>query len=450
MDNTTAYLVDYAMDIAYERLSQASIEASKARVLDTLGCAFGAYRGETSMAARDFAHNHSGKWAASVLGSAQRTTADMAAFANGVMMRYLDMNDMYRDKSGGHPSDVIAAILAVGEAVHADGRSFIAAVAIGYEIYCSFCESVDINTKGWDQPVYGVLAAAIACGKLFGLSRDQMSHAVSLALVPNMALMQTRRGELSSWKGCAAANASRNGVFAALLAHGGFTGPGEIFEGRNGLWHIVGKFDWGPLDATKSPDRVTNTHLKCFPLGYHGQSAAWAALEIRDRIPIDQIAEIKIETYREAVDMMGSDPSKWTPKTRETADHSLPYVVATVLLDGDIGDESFSAEKLKDERTLGVMSKIHVFEDTALSAQYPEASPCRLSIRTTEGRVVDVCVQYPKGHARNALDRAGIESKFRKMSRSCIDETRATAIIDRIATLDRASDVGDLLKLAVF
>ena len=447
MDKTTAYLVDYAMAIDYSLLCPSTIAACKARFLDTLGCAFGAYHAPTSVAARGLAHEYSGTQRASILGSPQPTTPEMAAFANGVMLRFLDMNDMYRDQSGGHPSDVIAAVLAMAETVQADGARFIAAIALAYEIFCSFCDSTDINSKGWDQPVYGVIASAIACGKLLNLSRAQMGDAVSLALAPNMTLMQTRRGELSSWKGCAAANGSKNAVFAALLAHKGFTGPADVFEGRDGLWRIVGKFDWAPLDAQAGPERITRTHLKCFAIGYHGQSAAWAALELRERVSIDEIEQILIETYRPAVDMMGTDASRWSPKTRETADHSLPYVVATVLLDGAIGDASFSAKKLSDVRALDLMRRTQVAEVPALSAQYPEGAPCRITVRTRSGEVVPVFVRYPRGHIRNPLDQSGIEAKFRQSSRTCLDESQAGLIISEISALEGAVDLGNLLKL---
>ena len=447
MDKTTAYLVDYAIGLTYSRLSPSTIEACKSRLLDTLGCAFGAYRAPLSAAARELAHEYSGSRKASVLGSAQPTTPEMAAFANGVMMRFLDMNDMYREKSGGHPSDVLAAVLAMAEAVHADGPAFITAAALAYEIFCSFCDSIDINSKGWDQPVYGAIASAIACGKLLGLTREQMGDAVSLALAPNMTLMQTRRGELSSWKGCAAANGSRNAVFAALLAHKGFTGPSDVFEGRDGLWRAVGKFDWAPLDARASPERITRTHLKCFAIGYHGQSAAWAAQDLRGRVAVDDIEEIKIEIYQSAVDMMGTDASRWEPKTRETADHSLPYVVATVLLDGAIGDKSFTAEKLSDLRKLDLMRRTRVTEDLALSAQYPEAAPCRITARTKRGENVEVSVRYPKGHTGNPLDQAGIEDKFRASSGTCFEGSEMAAIVSHIGSLERSADIGDLLKL---
>lgn len=447
MDKTTAKLVDYALDTGYADLAPAVVHACKMRLLDTLGCAVGAYDAPVAQSARALAYRYSGTPAATVLGSAQTTSAEMAAFANGVMLRFLDISDMYRVKSGGHPSDVIAPILAVAESVHADGRATLAAIAVAYEIYCGFCDAIDINSKGWDQPVYGVLAAVLAVGKLCGLSRVQMGDAVALALAPNMALIQTRRGELSHWKGCAAANASRNAVFAAALAGDGFTGPTAIFEGRAGVWDAVGKFEWPDFGA--SPSRVCRTHLKTFPVCYHGQSAVFAALELRGKVRLDDASEIRIEAYRKSVEEMGSDASRWAPATHETADHSLPYVVATALLDGTIGYASFAPEKLTDPRAARLMRMTKVVESPELSARYPVSAPCRLSITSRNGEVVTAHVASPNGHADNPLSEAQIEAKFMTLSRDFCDAVHGRAIVSAISSFEHSADAAEILRLFV-
>jgi 2-methylcitrate dehydratase len=246
MDSTTARLVDFALGMEFSSLPSETVHECKRRLIDTFACAIGAYDEPLSCMARAVARRQTGNPSASVWGCSWTTTPEAAAFANGVMLRLDDISDNYRVKSGGHPSDVIAGILAVGEAVHADGRSVINAITLAYDVYCSFCESYDFNSKGWDQPVYGVVACVLGAGRLLALSREQMGHAVALALAPNLALFQTRCGNLSSWKGCAGANASRNAVFAAFLAKDGFTGPHEVFEGKCGLWDVAGKFVWNP------------------------------------------------------------------------------------------------------------------------------------------------------------------------------------------------------------
>jgi 2-methylcitrate dehydratase len=229
MDATTERLIDYAMSVGYPDLPPSTVEACKRRMLDTLGCVAAAYDHPVSIAARKLAEAYAMDRPATVLGGRTQTAPEMAAFANGVMLRVLDLNDMYRLRSGGHPSDIIAAALAAAELGSRDGKSLVAAIATGYEVYCSCCDGFDLNSRGWDQPVYGVVAAFLAAGKLLGLDRRQLGHGLALALVPNMALFATRQGELSSWKGCAAANHRTHApeVLSDLLprAIGGVGGP---------------------------------------------------------------------------------------------------------------------------------------------------------------------------------------------------------------------------------
>ncbi|HSQ02853.1 MAG TPA: MmgE/PrpD family protein, partial [Burkholderiales bacterium] len=413
MDATTARFVEFALRSEFGDLSGDVVHECKRRLVDTFGCAMGAWHEPLSRMARAVARRYSGNPEASVWGCTRRTSPDAAAFANGVMLRYLDLSDTYVVKSNGHPSDVIAAIVAVGEAVRADGASLINAMSLAYDVYCSFIESVDINSKGWDQPVYAVLASVLGAGKLLHLDAEQMGNAVSLALVPNMALEQTRRGELSSWKGCAGANAARNAVFAAFLAQDGFTGPPAVFEGRSGLWDIVGRFDCDLPVSSGSAHRVASTHIKGLPVCYHGQSAAWAALRLAARVRADDIQAIHVVTYRQAVEFMGSDPARWAPRTRETADHSLPYVVAVALLDGEITNSSFAQERLADASLVRIMGKVEVTERPDLSSSYPACTPCRLTVRLRSGDTLTAEVKYPQGHSGNPIDDAGLEKKFR-------------------------------------
>lgn len=442
MDATTARLVDGTLAARFDTLPPEIVAACKMRLLDSLACAAAAYRHPLSIAARELAGRYRCEEGATVLGSGTRVAPEMAAFANGVMVRVLDLSDMYRTKSGGHPSDVIAAVLAAAEMGARDGRSLVTAIAVAYEAYCSGCDAVDFNSKGWDQPVYGVIAAALAGGKLLGLDRDRLGHALSLALMPNMAMYQTRHGELSSWKGCAGANASRNGLFATFLAQAGFTGPEAPVEGKHGLWDAVGGFEWPHMTA--GCERIVQTHIKCFPICYHGQSAVWAALTIRDRAAMESIEEIRIDTYRTAFDLMAGAPSRWSPATAETADHSLPYVVARALLDGKIGEDAFRPEALRDPRAHELMTRTKVHEDAGLTARYPASSPCRVTVRCANGQELRAEVEFPKGHARSPMTVAEIESKARALLQHCMSSSQAQDLIETVHRLDRLDDVAEI------
>ena len=445
MDATTERLVDYTMGVRYEDLPAKKVTAVKQRVLDTLGCVAGAYDHPVSVSARCLAQRYSMDTAATILGGPGGVAPEMAAFANSTMLRLLDLSDTYRVQSGGHPSDILGAIFAAAELGDGDGKSLITAVAVGYEIYCSCCDAADLNGKGWDQPVYGVVASALAAGKLMGLDRDQIGHAVAMAITPNLATLQTRSGELSNWKGCAGANAARNGLFAAILAQEGFSGPDQPIEGKFGLWDMVAKFEW-PLEVGQPPYRIANSHVKCFPVCYHGQTAVWAALEMRDRFDLDDIEEVKIDTYAVAKGMMADAPSRWAPQTPETADHSLPYVVSLALRDGGIGLDAYDDEKLFDPGLADLMQRISVDASEDLTAAYPRTSPSRITVRLKDGSETQNALTYPKGHNQAPLSDAEIASKFRGLFSAYRDEARADAMISLISDLDNVPDVTTIFE----
>lgn len=446
MDKATGRLVDFALAFSSGDLPEPTIHECKRRIVDTLGCAFGAYDDDVSRMARKLASSNAGMPGATVWGSASTTSQESAAFANGTMSRALDLCDTYLGKSGGHPSDAIAGIMAVAEAAGANGMAVIRAVTLAYEVYCSFADSVDLNAKGWDHPLYGAVACALGAASLLRLSREQLGHAVSLSIIPNLPLYQTRQGMPSNWRGCAAAHATRNAVFAAMLAREGFEGPGEAFEGKNGLWRATGEFEW-QFAPPGSPHKITRTHLKRFPVCHHGQSAAWAAIQASGKVEKSEITEIEVATFRQAVVAMGSDPSRWAPATREAADHSLPFVVATGLLHGGITLHSYADERLADEGVAALMRKTRVLEDAGLSAQYPEASACRLVIRTKSQVPLVVDVKNAKGHANDPMDDAEVVTKFMELFSEYGDAQHAGAILDVLWKLEQSPDIRQLAHL---
>jgi len=450
MDKTTQKLVDYAMAAQFDDLSAATVHECKRRIIDTFACVVGAYDEPLSRMARAVAERSRGaEPAARVWGCRWQTSAEAAAFANGVMLRFLDLSDMYRVRSGGHPSDVISAIWAVAESEQLDGRAVINGVTLAYDVYCSFCDVVDINSKGWDQPVYGILGSVLGAGRLLQLNAEQMGNAVALALAPNMALVQSRRGELSAWKGCAGANAARNAVFAALLARDGFTGPSEVFEGKGGLWDIVGKFDWDIAPPANGLHHVGRTHMKCFPVCYHAQSAAQAAIEMRPKLHNLAMEGIRIDTYEKAFQMLGNHPSRWAPATRETADHSLPYVVAIALLDGKVTPESFVPERLSDPVVLSLMKKITVHEKAEYSAHAPESSYCRIQVDTNSGSPLVTEIRYPHGHVQSVMSDAELDGKFRGMFSGYGNDRQCEEVLQMLWRLENVGNIDEVSQRMV-
>jgi len=444
-DGTTQRLLSFYERACYDTLPAETVHECKRRLLDTFACALGAFDEPVSRMSRAIAARVRGDDEATVWGSATRTTPDAAAFANGVMTRLLDISDTYLGKSRGHPSDMNSGLIAVAETLRADGKSLINAVVLAYDVYCSFCDSVDLNSRGWDQPVYSIMGCVLGIAKLMDLTPGQTGHALSLALAPNMALAQSRRGDLSTWKGCAGPNASRNAVFAAMLAKEGFTGPTAVFEGDGGLWQATGgQFEWM---LPEGHHMIGATHIKGLPVCYHGQTSVWAALELRERVDPERIEAIEIDTYAAGVMMMGADASRWAPTTHETADHSLPYCVSVALLDGEITGESFADTRLRDPQIAALMQKVKVREDKALSARYPEGAPGRVTIRTASGDTHVKELTYPRGHAKSPMSDGDVERKFRSMAGSRLSQAQCDAVVKTVWELERSPDIArDLVK----
>jgi 2-methylcitrate dehydratase len=443
-------LADYASSLEYKDLPADVIHEVKRRLIDSLGCALSAYKSPPGQIAREIAGTVKSTYSATVLGGEDDTTPDLATFANGVLVRYLDYNDTYLSKEPAHPSDNIPAALSVAEAEKAHGKALTTAIVLGYEVQCRLCDAATLRAKGWDHVAYVSISSALVASKLMDLDRERMGNAISLSIAPNIALRQTRVGELSMWKGCAAANAARNGVFAALLARGGMTGPTNVFEGDKGFFNqVTGPFDL-EIDAFGGGEnlfKILDTYIKNYPSEYHSQAVVQACLELKKEVGVEDIEEIAIETYDAAVDIIAGDDSKWVPETRETADHSLPYCAAVALIDGRVGLGQFSDERIKDPELKKLISKVKVKRNPEHTRLYPEALPCLVEIRTRDGKRRSRTVTYPKGHPKNPLTDIEVEEKFEGLSGGLIKASRLKEIKDILWNLENLRNIRTLMRL---
>jgi 2-methylcitrate dehydratase len=437
----------FAYELDYAKLPEETRHEAKRRLIDSLGCAMGAYLAEPSKIARRIAHSvHGG---ATVIGTFHQTSPELAAFANGVLFRYLDYNDTYLSKEPAHPSDNIAALLAVGELADCSGEDLITAIVASYEVQCRLCDAFSIRSKGWDHVTYGSFSTVAGCGMLLGFQPEQYVHAFGLAGVPNNAMRQTRVGELSMWKGCAFANASRNGVFASLLASGGMTGPAPVFEGEMGFFKQVSHepFEVAPLGGDGY--MINRTYIKKYPAEYHSQSAIDAALELRPQIKDpSQIDSILIETFDAAVEIIGGEPEKWRPQSRETADHSLPYCTVVGLVDGEVTQDSFAPARFTDDRLLQIVAKVKVKADPELNAMYPEKGiPNRVTVTLKNGEKLVSEVAAPRGHALNPMTDQEVTAKFLSMATKVLGPAEVDEALERLWSLENERDLTDLLAL---
>jgi 2-methylcitrate dehydratase len=414
MKTTLAHqLADYACALRFGNLSKEVVHEVKRRVIDSLGCALGAWKEKPFVIARRVAADFSAKHGSTIFGTDHKAPPDWAAFANGCGIRYFDFNDTYLSKEPAHPSDNISAALAVAESVASGGHELIIAIALAYEVQCRLCDAASIRARGWDQ-----------------------------------AMRQARAGELSHWKGVAFATAARHGVFSALLARDGMTGPAPIFEGEMGFEKQLGVSLGNVGDKFRgAPTMILKTSIKYWPAEYHSQSAIEAALFLRSQIDdLSKIKSVVIESHDAAVDIIGSEPEKWKPKTRETADHSLPYITAIALIDGEVTDRQFEPERFKDPAVWKFLQNVKVERNAELSGMYADAVGNIVHVDLADGRRLTKRVDYPLGNAKNRLKDSAVEGKFLGLVEPIIGETRARKIIELVWKLDEAKNVGGLMQ----
>ena len=459
MTKTLAHqLAAYTCSLQFEDLSKEVVHEVKRRVIDSIGCALGAWNEEPCVIARSVALEFSAKAGSTIIGTNHKAPPDWAAFATGCCIRYFDYNDTYLSKEPAHPSDNISAAVAIAESLGANGRELITAIALAYDVQCRFCDAASIRARGWDHVTYGAFSTALASARLMKLDPEKTRHAVNITGVACAAFRQARVGELSHWKGVAFANAARHGVYSALLARAGMTGPAPIFEGQMGfekelgvsLGNVGEKFVKQP--NAKAPEEGTaamilKTSIKYWPAEYHSQSAIEAALFLRKEIgDLSQIQSVRIESHDASVDIIGSEPEKWKPETRETADHSLPYITAIALIDGEVTDRQFQPARFMDPKIWKFLENVTVQRNDELSSLYAKAVANIVHVTLKDGRTLTKRVDYPLGNAFNPLSDKQLEGKFNALVVPALGEAGAKKIVDLVWKLDEAKNVDELMS----
>ena len=283
---------------------------------------------------------------------------------------------------------------------------------------------------------------------MLGLSRAQMANAVAIAATANVPTRQTRAGELAMWKGCATAVAAKAGLFAAQLAREGMTGPTAAFEGRHGLWEqVTGPFELGTLGGRDTPFAIERTNFKFVATEYHAQAPIAIALRLRAKVSVEEIEAIDVRIYAMAHSEIGSEPAKWDPRTRETADHSLPYMLAVALRDGRVTPASFEPARYLDPSLRPLMNRIRVAEHPEFTRRFPQELVSEIEVITRSGQRLTERAEYPKGHVRNPMTDDDLDAKFRDLSAHLLGPAQTEAALSALWRLEEADRIGSVLDL---
>jgi 2-methylcitrate dehydratase len=413
-------LARFVAGASFDRLSADALEQLKIRVLDTLGVAIGALDAEPIIAIRTLVDDLGGTPQATMIGGG-KTSIDRAAFVNVALSRYLDFMDAYLAKGEtGHPSDNLGAVLAASESVDGTGAEFLTALAVAYQVQARLSDVAPVRAHGFDHTVQGAYASAAAVAKALRLTEAQTANAIAISGTANNALRVTRTGNLSNWKGLAYPNTAKEGTFAALLASRGITGPELVFEGNKGFKEsIAGPFeiDWSKEDL----ERVRMTIVKKHNAEIHSQSALDAALDIRSQLISDpagfdatRIRKVRLRTFGVAYSIIGGgeEGDKHSIRTKEEADHSLPYLLAAALLDGEVNPAQFAPERIVADDIQRLLAVVEVVPDDGFSARFPAEMPADLEVTLTDGTVLRSVQSSYEGFHTNPMSWDVARAKF--------------------------------------
>jgi 2-methylcitrate dehydratase len=456
MDDTTARLAGWTAGLSRDHLTDAALHAARRSLVDSVGCAYGAWSEPAMAALRDVAATCSSTTPATVLGTGVRSTPELAAFANGSMIRYLDFSDDYFGGAGTigpHPSDNLGGVLAAAETVHADGVDLLMGLVAAYEVVGQVVDRIRLpeGKRHWDYTTLHAMGSSMGAGRVLGLDGAQLAHALGIATVANLSLQQSRFGTISDWKGLAGPDASSRGLYAARLAGHGITGPDEPFDGRSGLHALLGTaLPLGELGGEGRPFRIEGTFFKCLPVRYNSQTPIWAAVELGERLterglgPSD-VARLQVDLVSRYVTTREESPQSWDPRTPGTADHSFGYLVAAAVVDGEVTRRTLTAERFRDPVILDLLSRVDMSPDEAFTAAFPGSLRSRVTAELVGGGSLVVEHADPKGTPANPMSDDELGAKFLDQSAAVLSEARAREVLDRLWHVEEVEDVGELM-----
>jgi len=453
MTSLTRKMADFTLALKFEDIPEAAVKEAKRFLLDSVGCALAAVRNEDMAAMYRFIDQLGGTPESTLIGTGTRTNAPNAALMNSLLVRALDYNDIYWEQDPSHPSDIIFGAISPAEALGRGGRETLAAMVIAYELEMRWCLACfpGVREVGWHHATLTQFVSPFVAGRIYGLDADQLVAAAGIAGSSHFTLGGVVAGHLTNMKNTADPLATQAGVLAAMMAREGYEGPVEVIEGKEGFQHVIHNVELKPeilLDGLGERFLITDCGYKAFPteaLTHQPMSAVQTIMK-ENGLTAEEVAKIHIRTTARGADIL-SDPSKYDPQTKETADHSLPYCLAAVAADGGVYPNSFEQEKLFDPRIRRLLGLIEVVADEEIDALFPGTKRAVATIDTTDGRQFTATVDHAKGSPQNPLTDDELVTKFRANASGVMSAARQDEIIAATWGFDGIEDVGGYMGL---
>ena len=451
-ETITAKMSRWAARLEYKQLSQEAVYQAKRFLLDSVGCALGGYQQHDVIIALEVLGEIAGRGPATVIGTGKKIDVVSASLANALMIRCMDYNDIYWKQDPSHPSDIFPAAIACCERANSDGKELIVGFVLGHEFEMRLCEAAfpGIRERGWHHATLTAFVSPIVAGRALRLPWEQIQHAIGISASRHCTMGAVTAGKLTMMKNTVDPMATQSGVLAALLAEKGYSGPEHVIDGKEGLAHCYGpewKFNL-LTDGLGDSWRITQCGMKFFPteaLTHAPISAVLDLVKSNDLRP-QNVEKIEIRSLARAADIL-SDPSKYDPRTKETADHSLPYVIAAALADRQVTPAQFEMKKIMDPTIRAQLKKVEVVADPEIEKVFPALQRVIVNITTTDGRSYSKQLDYPKGDPRNPLSDAEIEEKFSALADGVLSKGAQKKLVDAIWNLERVGSVSKLMAL---
>ena len=443
---------EFAAGVRFEDLSSDALYQAKRFLLDSIGCALGGYQQHDVRIALEVLDETAGHGNATVIGNGKRIDPVSAALANALMIRCMDYNDIYWKQDPSHPSDIFPAAIAACERVGSDTHELIVGLVLGHEFEMRLCEAAfpGIRERGWHHATLTAFVSPIVAGRMLHLDAKQIQHAIGISASARATLGAVTAGKLTMMKNTVDPMATQSGMLAALLAEKGYTGPEHVLDGKEGLAHCLGP-EWKLrvlTDGLGESWRITQCGMKPFPteaLTHTPISAVLALVKDHD-LRHDEIARVHIRTTARGADIL-SDPSKYDPHTKETADHSLPYVIAAAIAERQVTPAQFTPEKIMHPVIRDQLRKVVVTADPEIEKVFPELQRVIVRIHTIDGREFMQQLDYPKGDPRNPLSDSELEEKFEALAGPVLSHEACRNAIHAIWNLEKQRSVSGLMRL---
>jgi len=442
-------LAKYAARASFTDLSAQSRQQFPVHILDSLGCCIAALGAGPIEACRAQVADFGGDGPCPLIGGGKANPI-YAAFWHTALVRYVDfMDNFLAPTETCHTADNFGVALTIAEYVGSSGRDLMLAVALAYTVQSRFVDHANFMTRGFDHTAQLAFSLNAAAGRLLGLSEPQIANAIAMAAVSDASFAVVRAKPLSQWKGLASAQSALAAMNTLFLARRGVEGPLQVIEGVNGidnLLHMQIRIDWDK----QGYEGVLESTIKKYNAMIHTQSAVHCMVELARQNKFDpgKVVSIEADVTRITYDFAGGGlyGVDKVIRTKEQADHSLPYLLAVALLDGDVMPAQFAPDRITRADVQQLLKKVSVRPDQEFTDQYPTKMPAKITARLQDGKVIEHEVQDFPGLASRPFTWEESVEKFDRLVTGHADEGTCREIKDAVHSLENIQ-VADLMAL---